>query len=196
MGMPRATQSHRRLLHSPNVPSLPLCPQRGGDAKRWHPPATGTGATFPPSPATTLQLGSSPGGFYYPAADDGQLPNPITARGEPSHHGPGRGAWAGARHHPQQLPTTTETPSPPPVSSSQIWGAAPAQPQEGWPRALAPSLLPQKPGAAPCCGMLVLHRGGWHHPGVPVGAWGDGTRALNPLPTQKKAPAWGPEGPA
>ena len=100
MGMP---QSHRWLLHSPNIPSLPLCPQRGGDAKRWPPPPTGTGATFPPSPATTLQLGSSPGGFLLPRSRRRSAPK--------SHHG-----TRGAEPPRPREGSTGRCPLPPPAA--------------------------------------------------------------------------------
>lgn len=106
-GMPPSNPKPPAAPSLPEHPQPPPVPKEGGDAKGWHPPAAGTGATFPPSPDATLRLGSSPGGFYYPAADDGQLTNHITP---PQHAGSRATTALGGEHG--QVPTTPPSSSP------------------------------------------------------------------------------------
>lgn len=151
-------------------PASPLCPRRGampsaGTPQPWgpwppshppRPPHRGTGAlpgAFITLQQTTVSLhitsrhrrSGGARGAEPPrprAGSTGRCPPPSPAA--PCGH---RDPFASARLQRADLGR-----SPCPATSSR----SPAQ--GGWPRAPAPSLLPHKPGAAPGCGMLVLHQ--------------------------------------
>lgn len=128
---PKATGGSFAPRTSPASP----CAHGGGRCQGLAPPSRGDRGHLPTLPGCHAAARELSRGLLLPCSrrrSAHKSHHATAARGEPSHHGPGRGARAGAHHPPQQLPVATETPLPPPVSSSRIWGAAPAQPPRPW----------------------------------------------------------------